>query len=114
MNCPVCSILSGVDAKRGKLCDDCEKNNDIKNQWDWYKIVRRLNRDSIIFLWIQPLMCLLLLVVAVMGKIGIVPLVVCSTSWVISYWSYRSRNYSELIAKEREKLFVMKVRGNAV
>ena len=110
MSCPVCDILNGVETRKGELCEDCEKNNDIKNQWEWYKMVIRLRFDSICFIcayWI-------LIVVAVIWVEGLFTSLFLSALWIFNVWLIRKNDYTKRIAEKREKLFLMKVRGNIV
>ena len=106
-SCPICGILKGGKVK-GCFCKDCESNRDLKNEFEWYKMVVRMKLDQKAFIvayW------LLIFFVSISGRMNVWALLFLVGLWYYNVWNYRRYNYDKRISDSKEKMFLIKLRG---
>jgi len=105
-SCPICGVLKGEKVK-GVLCRDCGPNTDLKNEFDWYKMITRMKLDQRVFIVVY---WLLIFFTAIMGGNVYVSLFLVSV-WYYNVWNYRRYDYNQSISDSKEKMFLIKLRG---
>ena len=92
---------------KSPLCADCKDNESILTQWSWYEIVLKFRFASLIFLWIYPL---IIIGVVWAGHSLVIP-IVCWAVWSFNLYHHYKRNYSKVLQKERDEMFILKIKG---
>lgn len=116
MSCPLCRMLKDGKDTVGKLCSDCKANQNLVDEWMWYEIIKQHVVHFKIYIIVYPILVLMAvcsthLVIDLTHLMDWFMLAICIGSWVLSIWMYRKKDYEKLVMEQREKLFMIKLKG---
>ena len=113
--CPICAFLSGRKYREDDaLCCECKENGDLHRQWQWHSIVRQVAVQMKVVIWVYPFM-----IAASWAMLRYRGARLSFVSWFMMFVSFASVLFSwwwfkpgVRLEESKEKMFVLKVRGN--
>jgi len=118
--CPICRLIEGMSEGKGVVCEDCKENQHLNAAYEGFKVLDSVRFTTILFVWGFPVMLTGFGILDMMHpRLDIPGLIVPWLIWVFNvFWLFPYVGLSripgktcERMEKERQKMFVLKVRG---